>query len=182
MKRADLRNRLDAAQPGMCACADCGKAIRFNKSGLCSKCYIAHRRVEPRLCSECDAKLRHSNKSGLCRAHYNEAYGKGEEAREALSLKRRRLLRAADPNKVIELVSRETGVHRRDILGSYRYGFCIEARVTVAEILWRKELTSPQIGKVLGRDHSTVLSMLRRFPVYAERKPALLAIVERLAA
>lgn len=60
-------------------------------------------------------------------------------------------------------------VHRRDILGPYRYNFLMPARFALCKALRNRGMSYPHIGRVLERDHSTVIHAIRRADYMIER-------------
>jgi hypothetical protein len=83
------------------------------------------------------------------------------------------------PERVIDEVLLQTGVRRFDFFDVGRSARLVNARtVAVAALRMRLGLSSPEIGRLLGRDHSTVLYHLHR----AARTPGLLDLVEAVLA
>jgi chromosomal replication initiation ATPase DnaA len=67
--------------------------------------------------------------------------------------------------KVLELaepIERATGVTLERMLGDERCFSVSRARQELMAALWRNGKSSSEIGRVLGRDHATVLYGLRR--------------------
>jgi len=67
-------------------------------------------------------------------------------------------------------------VHPRDLVGDYRFDFLMPARFALAKALRLRGWTYPQIGRELGRDHSTIIYRVReaeyrmgKDPSYAEK-------------
>lgn len=70
---------------------------------------------------------------------------------------------------VIDKASELFCVHRRDILGPYRYNFLMPARFALCKALRERGLSFPHIGRVLNRDHSTVIYSVQRAEYMMER-------------
>lgn len=73
---------------------------------------------------------------------------------------------------VTELVDKASelfDVHRRDILGPYRYNFLMPPRFALCKALRNRGMSYPHIGRVMGRDHSTVIHAIRRADYMIER-------------
>lgn len=73
---------------------------------------------------------------------------------------------------IIDRVSQEFKVHRRDILGRAKYNFILPARFGLCKILRERGLSYSQIGRVLDRDHTTVIYAVRRAEYMMERDKA----------
>lgn len=72
-------------------------------------------------------------------------------------------------NDVIDKASELFCVHRRDILGPYRYNFLMPARFALCKALRERGLSYPHIGRVMNRDHSTVIYAASRAEYLMER-------------
>ena len=59
-------------------------------------------------------------------------------------------------------------------------GLCL-VRFAAMSAMRRKGMTLPAIGQAMRRDHSTVLSGIRKADAYAARYPRFMAFVEALA-
>ena len=53
-------------------------------------------------------------------------------------------------------------VHPRDILSRYKYEFLLPARYALCTALRMQGLSFIRIGKLLGRDHSTVINAVKQ--------------------
>lgn len=81
---------------------------------------------------------------------------------------------------VIDKASELFHVHRRDILGPYRYNFLMPARFALCKALRERGLSYPHIGRILNRDHSTVIYAAGRAEDTMERDPAYAKKVQTL--
>ena len=75
---------------------------------------------------------------------------------------------------------RVTGISRREILAQIKERRVIEARFTLMLALRKRGLSTPTIGDMLNRDHSTVLSGLRRARDRYDSDPVFRAIVDEV--
>lgn len=62
---------------------------------------------------------------------------------------------------VLREVSEASGIPIARILGPSRVRPVVEARQLVCHVLRRHGMSYPQIGKVIGRDHTTVIHSVR---------------------
>jgi chromosomal replication initiator protein len=86
--------------------------------------------------------------------------------------------------KIQELVAKSFGISRAELVGSTRAATPVRAR-QVAIYLTREltDLSLPQIGRIYGgRDHSTVLSSIRRIEARRDEDGALAERIEELRA
>ncbi len=63
---------------------------------------------------------------------------------------------------IIKEIAELRGLEPREILGRSRFQNVVRARVEVAKRLDERGYSSPQIGKILNRDHTTVLYYIGR--------------------
>lgn len=69
-----------------------------------------------------------------------------------------------------------------DILGPERHRLFVDARTALSQILKLRGSSYPMIGKRLGgKDHSSIINLLRIYDRRAERNPLIALVVERLA-
>lgn len=97
---------------------------------------------------------------------------------------------AADPDRVllVGVVNKACdlfGVHPRDLLGPYRFGFLLPARFALYAALEGAGWSRRRAGRALGRDHSTLrhgvyraADMARRDQKYAKKLAAITAVVK----
>ena len=71
-------------------------------------------------------------------------------------------------------------IHPRDLIGHYRYGFLMLPRFALTKALRMRGISTPRIGKIVNRDHTTVLYQLKQIEYYLERHPAYKRKVEEL--
>lgn len=182
-------------------CAGCGDApiLTKNKSGLCQVCHNKARARTPRLCCECGIEIQKDSKTGRCMFCVTEyLYPQMRKCAHAGCRKtiqqtnvsglcsqhrynRRKPVLTDKTTLVVRSVGEAMGIHPRDILGLSQCEEIVEARAVVATILRRGGMSYPRIGERLGRDHSSVLNLVRRIPVYAERNPLVTEVLERAA-
>jgi hypothetical protein len=85
----------------------------------------------------------------------------------------------------IDRVGAMLSVSREEILGRVRTPHLVDARAAIAVLLRGQGKPFAEIGSILGRDHSSVMHLVRTFHQRAARCPALYLVVqgaERLAA
>jgi|GEM_PF-6592404 len=63
---------------------------------------------------------------------------------------------------ILKAVAKSAGLRIADITGSCRSADLAYARQTVYALSLRENLSAAQIGRVMGRDHTTVISGARR--------------------
>lgn len=75
------------------------------------------------------------------------------------------------PHHIIGTMARDFGVTVAEITGPRRGGKVLKARhaVIVAVYQARPDLTLPALGRMFNRDHTTILSALRKAGVYEAR-------------
>lgn len=71
--------------------------------------------------------------------------------------------------EVIETVSREFKIHKRDITGPTKFGFILPARYAVYKLLRLRGSSYCDIGRWLGKDHSTIMHGCRRADYMLEK-------------
>lgn len=72
-------------------------------------------------------------------------------------------------------------VHPRDLVGPYRFNFLMLPRFALYKALRMRGWSFPQIGRLLNRDHSTIIYGVSRADYYMERDPGYAAKVKALA-
>lgn len=82
--------------------------------------------------------------------------------------------------EVVEEASRLFHVHKRDIVGPYRFTFLMPARFALCKALRERGLSYPHIGRIMNRDHSTVIYAAGRAEYMMERDPHYADKVNRL--
>jgi len=71
--------------------------------------------------------------------------------------------------EVIDEASRLFHVHKRDITGPYRYNFLMPVRFALFRAFRERGLSYPHIGRIMNRDHSTVMYGVERAGYMMER-------------
>jgi chromosomal replication initiation ATPase DnaA len=72
-------------------------------------------------------------------------------------------------------------VHPRDLASHYKFDFLMKPRFALYKALRLRGWSYPQIGRVLGRDHSTIIYGTKRAEYYAERDAEYAAKIKALA-
>lgn len=72
-------------------------------------------------------------------------------------------------------------IHPRDLVSHYKFDFLMMPRFAVYKALRLRGWSYPQIGKALGRDHSTIIYGVRRADWQMERDPEYADKVKALA-
>lgn len=80
----------------------------------------------------------------------------------------------------IERASAATGYKLADLRGPSRIPDLCRVRFAIMDAMRRKGMTLPAIGRALHRDHTTILSGLRRAE-YLRAEPDFMKLVETLA-
>lgn len=80
----------------------------------------------------------------------------------------------------IEETCRLFKIHPRDLVGPYRYQFLMPARFALAKALRLRGWTLPDIGKLMNRDHTSVIYQIQRAEYDMERNPGYAAKVQHL--
>lgn len=81
----------------------------------------------------------------------------------------------------VQMAAKMFHVHPRDLIGDYRYGFLMLPRFALAKALRMRGLSTPNIGKIMHRDHTTIIYQLRKVEYYMERDPAYRRKIEELS-
>lgn len=83
--------------------------------------------------------------------------------------------------KLIEAAEEVMWLRRGDVKGRSRFRDATMARRIVIYVLRRRGWTYSQIGKLLERDHTTIISLDRSIEAYARAYPEFKAALERVA-
>ena len=75
------------------------------------------------------------------------------------------------PREVIDDVAQLFLMTADDIMGDNRFARYVDARATVAKILHNRGLSYPHVGRIMGRDHSTIINLITRLDRYKARNP-----------
>lgn len=78
-------------------------------------------------------------------------------------------------NEIVSAIARAMKVSLDDLLGKSRDKQVAQARQVVCWVLFKRGQSYPQIGRRIGRDHSTVISAVRRFETHATDRMRLVA-------
>lgn len=186
-------------------CVHCETVMRrASKTGLCAQCYA---NAQAQVCGKCGCKFLNArkNSSGLCGAcHRTSPYVRQipEDRIPDYYLLRQRGLtaqQAIDHINSGQPVIRKNGtlstpkvstleavriagaamrISPKDLLSDARFGHFVECRAVVVEAMRRQGVPYTQIGRRMGRDHSTIINLHRTFPKRAERNPSLLRVVD----
>ena len=72
-------------------------------------------------------------------------------------------------------------IHPRDLIGPHKYQFLMLPRFALSKALRDNGWTFPAIGRLVNRDHTTVIYQIERAEYYMERDPAYRNKVKQLA-
>lgn len=67
------------------------------------------------------------------------------------------------------LAAKMFNIHPRDLIGPYKYHFLMLPRYALTKALRMRGLTTPQIGRIVNRDHTTVLYQLKQADNFIQR-------------
>lgn len=90
--------------------------------------------------------------------------------------------RVAFIDEIIAKVSELFKVHRRDILGRAKFDFILPARFALCKILHDRGMSYASIGRVMDRDHTTVIHAVRRAEYTMQRDPEYAAKINEVIA
>lgn len=188
-------------------CAHCETVMRkASKTGLCAQCYAnAQARVCDKCgCKFLNARKNSSGLCGVC--HKTSPYIRQipEDRIPDYYLLRQRGLTAQDAIEhinagkpvarlrpqsahvvpkvttleAVKIAGAAMQISPKDLLSDARFGHFVECRAVVVEAMRRQGVPYTQIGRRMGRDHSTIINLHRTFPKRAERNPSLLRVVD----
>lgn len=83
-------------------------------------------------------------------------------------------------NEMFSIVLRETGISKGEILAQIRDRPVCEARLAMYLALRKRAYSMPQIGSMMQRDHTTVMSGIRTARGHYNTKPKFRALVDAL--
>lgn len=89
---------------------------------------------------------------------------------------------ASMPHATLDAVALHFGVTKDMILGLGRSSVLVDARVTCAAILRRRGLSYNAIGRLMKRDHSTLIHLIGKLDIYERRNPLVTEAIIKLAA
>lgn len=82
---------------------------------------------------------------------------------------------------LLSVVADEFNMTPQELKGDSRVAEFVEARALVADVLRHRKWSYPRIGRLLDRDHSTVINLLEKLPVYLRRSEQCQAVHAALA-
>lgn len=74
-------------------------------------------------------------------------------------------------SEIIDGVSAKFMVHKRDILSRCKFDFILPARFALCKVLRDRGMSYAQIGRIMDRDHTTVIHAVQRAEYMMERDP-----------
>ena len=89
---------------------------------------------------------------------------------------------ASMPHSTVEAVALHFGVSKDMILGTGRSSVLVDARVACVAILRRRGLSYPAIGRLMKRDHTTLIHLIGKLDIYERRNPLVTEAIIKLAA
>lgn len=143
-------------------CDRCSKKIqRQSKTGMCQACLLAQFAATAPVCAhpQCTTILPRKPHRRYCNAH-----------REGRKL-RAPMLNSATAETIRQVATR-FNFQPADVISRNRWEPLVHARAAVCIILRQRGLSYNQIGRRLGMDHSSVMNLIARAPVYAARSRA----------
>jgi hypothetical protein len=82
--------------------------------------------------------------------------------------------------ELVTSVARDFDISHGELIGDCRANEFVDARSVVSRVLHDRGWSYPQIGRLLGgRDHSTVINLVRKFDVYGRRNLVVMQSYER---
>lgn len=131
-------------------CSSCNDELhKTNRSGKCGRCKsIAARN---RVCKCCKKPLGTNNITGLCIIHYRESIGVSNPVHEAPAR-----IPAFTLRQLMLAACKVSGVTEDRLCGEERRRPIVTVRQAMA-IAGRTEFSASRIGRMLRRDHSTIL-------------------------
>lgn len=69
----------------------------------------------------------------------------------------------------ILLAAKMFNIHPRDLVGPYKFGFLMLPRYALTKALRMRGLSTPKIGKIVNRDHSSVLHHIKQADYFMQR-------------
>jgi Bacterial dnaA protein helix-turn-helix len=75
------------------------------------------------------------------------------------------------PREVIADVERLFMLEPGSVVGGNRLARYVEARATAAYILHSRGLSYPHVGRIMNRDHSTIINLIAKIDIYKARNP-----------
>lgn len=187
-------------------CSVCGEHITAGtKTGMCRR-HAARRLAKPRKhCTFCGDELELKAKTNRCQRHqhmrfalpaekhfdYDVLVSRGFKASDAVAhieaglpipLARTAAAQSEYSRGVINRVAFAMNILPKFIVSDVRKRRVVHARAVCAKVMRERGMSLSQIGRRLGRDHSTVFHWLQEWPRYEAENPRITAIAERVAA
>lgn len=75
------------------------------------------------------------------------------------------------PRDVMADVERLFMLEAGSVQGDCRLALYVDARATAAFIMHRRGLSYPHVGRIMGRDHSTIINLITKIEHYKARNP-----------
>ena len=72
-------------------------------------------------------------------------------------------------------------VHPRDLIGPYRFKFLMLPRFALSKALRMRGWTLPEIGRLMNRDHTTIIYQVKEAEYFMGRDPEYAAKIKALA-
>lgn len=82
---------------------------------------------------------------------------------------------------ILRYAARRTGVHERDILGNARFKFVVHARWAVMAGLHRRGWSYARIGKLMKKDHTTIMYGVHKVNELVQHDSKFASIVDDIA-
>lgn len=82
---------------------------------------------------------------------------------------------------LLSVVASEYGLTPQEMKGPSRLPEFVEARALVADVLRHRNWSYPRIGRLLQRDHSTIINLIEKMPIYRARSKGCAEIYDALA-
>ncbi len=80
---------------------------------------------------------------------------------------------------LIDYVARELFTTASDLVGPSRAARLVQGRAVIASVLRGRGLSTPVIGRILRREHSTILHALESVPAYCRNSTDFEALLAR---
>lgn len=87
---------------------------------------------------------------------------------------------ATPTDKRILVAAEMFNVHPRDLVGHYKFSFLLLPRFALTKALREVGLSSPRIGQIVRRDHTSVLYQLKQADNFMQRDPGYAKKVNQL--
>lgn len=71
----------------------------------------------------------------------------------------------------VMIAAKMFSVHPRDLIGPYKFDFLMLPRFALTKALRMRGLSTPKIGKIVNRDHSSILYHIGQADYFMQRDP-----------